>query len=150
MPAATVGSLPHGQGGTLRRQRLQRIAVNAAMVLGAACVIGSGAIHLHLWQEGYRYIGTIGPLFLAQAVGAFVLGSLIAMLRRVPFALLGVAFLLGTIAGFLISVTNGLFGFHDTTGAPWAAAALWVEGGGAALLLGAASWRHLLLRQARA
>lgn len=149
MPATTAGSPPHARAEAVPGRRLGRITVNVLMVAGAALVASSGAIHLHLWQQGYRYIATIGPLFLAQAVSGFVLGAAIAVLRRVPLALLGAAFLLATIGGFLISVNNGLFGFRDTTGAPWAVASLWVEGGGAVVLLVAASWRHLLVHHAK-
>ena len=41
----------------------------------AALLILIGYIHLHLWQEGYRQIATDGPLFLLDAVAAFVLAA---------------------------------------------------------------------------
>jgi len=44
-------------------------ATLAGIVIGAATVAVSAIIHLHLWLQGYKHIHTIGPLFLAQAVG---------------------------------------------------------------------------------
>src|ERR1700734_2990547 len=54
-----------------------------------------GWVHLHLWQEGYRRIPTIGPLFLAAAVSALVFG--VGLLGR-PSRLIGL-FGFGTVIG---------------------------------------------------
>ena len=43
-------------------------AVNVLALVGAALVVVSAIIHLHLWGQGYSAIAVIGPLFLAQGV----------------------------------------------------------------------------------
>jgi hypothetical protein len=44
-------------------------------LVGVGLLSAVGWIHLHLWQAGYRHIPTIGPLFLAAGVSAFVVGA---------------------------------------------------------------------------
>ena len=120
--------------------------VNGVFVLGAAGLVWAGWIHLHLYNEGYKNIATIGPLFLAQAVTSFVLAAGIVVLRRVWAALVGMAFVLSTIGGFIISVKVGLFGFQDSFTAGYAELALGVEIATSAVLLvaaGLALWRGL-------
>ncbi len=109
------------------------------LVLGAAAVAMSASSHLHLWLDGYSGIATIGPLFLLQAIGGFVLAASILLLRRPVLALAGAGYLLATMAGFLLSVNVGLFGFQDTWAAPLAMTAFAAEASGAVLLLAAAT-----------
>ena len=104
--------------------KYRRYAVNAAMVLGGALVAGSGAIHLHLWLTGYRDIHIIGPLFLAQAISAFVIAVALVVSRRTASALAGIALLAGTTGGLLLSSWYGLFGFHESLSAPFAGVSL--------------------------
>jgi plastocyanin len=100
----------------------------AAFVAGGLLIIWSSYIHFHLWQSlGYRHISTIGPLFLLQSIGGFLLGLFIIVARRVWAAALGVGFAVSTMAGFLISVEHGLFGFKDTWSAPFAHEAFALE-----------------------
>lgn len=55
--------------------------------LGAVGLLSwDGWAHLHLWQDGYRHIPTIGPLFLAGAVSALAVAAVL-LLR--PSRLLG-------------------------------------------------------------
>lgn len=81
-------------------------------------------IHFHLWDSGgYRHIHVIGPLFLANFVVGLVvaLGLLGAPRRLLPLVGLAASGLgAGTLAGLLISVNYGLFGFRDTLSAPFA------------------------------
>jgi hypothetical protein len=90
-------------------------------------LIASGAIHLHLWSSGYSQIATIGPLFLMQGIVSIVLGLAAAAFRRAWAMLIGFAMACGTIAGFLLSVNIGLFGFQDTWDAADAKTAFVVE-----------------------
>jgi plastocyanin len=100
----------------------------AAFVAGGLLVIWSSYIHFHLWQSlGYRHIATIGPLFLLQSIGGFLLGLVLIGARRVWAALLGAGFAVFTMVGFLISVERGLFGFKDTWSAPFAHEAFALE-----------------------
>jgi hypothetical protein len=126
--------------GAGRPTRPTGLAATAAFVVGGLLLIWTAYIHFHLWGEtdGYRSIPTIGVLFLLQSIGGLVLGLVVIVVRRVWAALAGVAFALATIGGFLITVTNGLFGFSDTWLAPFAQQAFAIEVAAAAVLTGAA------------
>ena len=92
----------------------------AALVLRLACaglLIWVGAIHLHLWSEGYRDIPTVGPLFLADAVGGFVLAAILLVWPRPVAGLLGAGFMASTLGGLIVSINFGLFGFRESSGA---------------------------------
>jgi hypothetical protein len=56
-----------------------------------------------------------------------VVGLLVIAVRRVWTALLGIGFAVSTIAGFLISVAHGLFGFKDSWDAPFGKQAFTIE-----------------------
>jgi hypothetical protein len=52
----------------------------ATLLLRLTCVTllaWIGAVHLHLWLEGYRQIPTDGPLFLLDAVAGLALAALL-------------------------------------------------------------------------
>src|SRR5437899_1995402 len=68
--AAPSGSMP------------RRAAVTLAIIVGAALVATTGAIHLHLWASRYRTIPTIGPLFLFQGVAGAVMAVALVAWRR--------------------------------------------------------------------
>ena len=99
----------------------------ALRVAGSGLLIATAAIHLDLYLTGYRTIPTIGWLFLLQVIAAFGLGlAVLAIPRRPAAALLasrlaaaaGAGFALATLAGYLLSVWTGLFGFKEVrTGA---------------------------------
>jgi hypothetical protein len=112
-----------------RSRRPLHLAATAAFVLGGALLIWSAFIHFHLWSEtdGYRTIPTIGPLFLLQSIAGLVIGIGVVVLRRLWAALIGIGFAISTIAGFLLSVAVGLFGFKDSWLAPFAKEAFTVE-----------------------
>lgn len=82
--------------------------------LTAAGVYLSAAVHLALWQQGYRGIAVIGPLFLLNAIGGFVLGTAIVVWRHWLFPLAGTGFAAVTLVAYWVSVTRGLFGLHET------------------------------------
>jgi len=106
----------------------------AMLVLGAALLMASAVIHLHLWAAGYRHIGTIGPLFFAQAAFGILLSLLVALVRRIFIALLGALFALGTIVGLLLASHGGLFGYRTTMSVPWATTSLAIEVGAVVFL----------------
>ena len=112
-----------------RSRRPLQLTTTAAFVLGGALLIWSASIHFHLWSEtdGYRTIPTIGPLFLLQSIAGLVIGIGIVAVRRLWAAVIGIGFALSTIAGFLLSVAVGLFGFKDSWLAPFAKEAFTVE-----------------------
>ena len=110
----------------------------AALVFRLACaglLVWVAAIHLHLWSEGYRHIPTIGPLFLADAVGGFVLAALLLMWPSPVAGLLGAGFMVSTLAGLILSINIGLFGFQESLGASFVVESILLESIGAAALL---------------
>jgi hypothetical protein len=112
-----------------RSRRPVDLGATAAFAVGGALLIWSAFIHFHLWSEtdGYRSIPTIGPLFLLQSITALVIGIGVVAIRRLWAAVIGIGFALTTIAGFLLSVAVGLFGFKDSWMAPYAKQAFTIE-----------------------
>ncbi len=88
-------------------------------VAGSGLLIGTAAIHLDLYLTGYRAIPTIGWLFLLQVIAGFGLGLAVLVIpRRLVVAsrlaaAAGAGFALATLAGYLLSVWIGLFGFKE-------------------------------------
>jgi hypothetical protein len=115
-----------GPGRSLRPVDL---GATAAFAVGGALLIWSAFIHFHLWSEtdGYRSIPTIGPLFLLQSITALIIGIGVVAIRRLWAAVIGIGFALTTIAGFLLSVAVGLFGFKDSWMAPYAKQSFTIE-----------------------
>ena len=83
-------------------------------LLGAAGVAAAGAIHFQLWDSSYNVISVIGPLFLLDALGSWVLAVLLVGLRFRVLAALGIAVELGAIGGLAVASTTGLFGFRES------------------------------------
>jgi hypothetical protein len=106
-------------------------------VLGALLLVAAGAIHLYLWSTGYDSIDWIGPLFLLNAIGAFVLAlAVLAAPRRLLFWPAGAGALLqiGTLGGLFLSSTVGLFGFVESSAASYYWDSVIVESGGFVVL----------------
>ncbi len=117
--------------------------VSLVIIVGAALLITSAAIHFHLWANGYRYKATIGPLFFVQGFFGVLLSLAIGLIRRVFVAVLGAVYATGTIAALLVSVHGGLFGYHSYMSAPWAETSVVIEAAAAVVLLmggGLAVW----------
>jgi hypothetical protein len=112
----------------------RRAAITLALVVGAALVATTAAIHLHLWTSGYRTIPTIGPLFLFQGVAGAVLVVALVAWRRLATVVAAAGFMIATIGGLLLSVYVGLFGFRDTLTAPFAGMSLAIDTAGAVVL----------------
>jgi hypothetical protein len=118
----------------------------AALVLRLVCaalLIWVAAIHLQLWTEGYRDIPTVGPLFLADAVGGFVLAAVLLVRPRPLVGLLGAGLMISTLGGLIISLNFGLFGFRESSGASFVIETIFLESVGALALLAwaGAVWR---------
>jgi hypothetical protein len=108
-------------------------------VVGAALLVATGWIHLHLWLDGYRTIDWIGPLFLASAVlsGLAALAVLLTPTRWLPWlALLAGLLEIGTLGGLVLSLTVGLFGFSESSAAPLVTPTIAVEAAGFLVLAG--------------
>jgi hypothetical protein len=99
--------------------RTPRTLVRAVRLLGGALLAAMAGIHLALWLDGFRDVPWIGPLFVANVVlGALAAGAvLLAPRRELPWvALLAGLLAIGTLAGLVLSLTVGLFGYHETSG----------------------------------
>lgn len=112
----------------------------AARAVAAGLVAATGAIHLYLYREGFSAVPTIGRLFLANFVVGVVLGLVVLLRGRVAWSLLGAGFCLATLAGFLISVHWGLFGYQETLSGAWQERAAVVEIAGAIACAVVAVW----------
>jgi hypothetical protein len=119
-----VELLTRGPG---RSRSLRDLVTDLVFAVGGLLLVWSAAIHYHLWDDGYRSIATIGPLFLLQSIAGLLIGLGVIVVRRLWAALAGIGFALATLAGFLISVVHGLFGFEETWLAPFAQQAFGLE-----------------------
>jgi hypothetical protein len=82
--------------------------------IDAGLLIVSGAIHLHLWDIAYRHVGTLDVLFPVQAAAA-IIAAIVLLVTRHILVVVGSALLMaGTIVGFILARTVGIFGFHLT------------------------------------
>jgi hypothetical protein len=127
--------IPGQQGSPARRA--------AALLLRLACValLGwIGYIHLHLWLEGYRYIPTNGPLFLLDAIAGYGVAAALLVWPAPLIGLLAIGYTAGTLGALLISLTVGLFGFHESIHASYVTLSLLIE---AITVLALASWTVL-------
>lgn len=106
----------------------------AAALAGAALIVTTAVIHLHLWLTGYRHVPRLGLLFLAQAITGLVLGPMIGVTRRPLLLLAGAGFMAASAVGLILSATVGFVGIHDGLDVPWATPSLTVEIAGFLLL----------------
>jgi hypothetical protein len=116
------------------------------LVAAALSMVGSGLIHLYLWHTAYRHVATLGPLFLVQAVACIVLAVALAAIRRGVVVVAAIALMAGTIIGFILVTTVGLFGFTLHLISGWADLALATESAviALALIAGVTLWRSHL------
>jgi uncharacterized membrane protein YidH (DUF202 family) len=93
----------------------------------AALLVLIGYIHLHLWQEGYREIQIDGPLFLADALAAFVFAGALLVWARPVVGVLAAGFAAATLGALLISLSAGLFGFQESIQASFVVESIVIE-----------------------
>jgi hypothetical protein len=114
---------------TKSRQSVARgqLPVLALCIIDAALLVTSGLIHLHFWNIAYRHVPTLGPLFLVQVVATLLTAIALVATRRL--IVVAAAFLLmgGTIVGFILVRTVGLFNFKLNFTSGLAATVLVVE-----------------------
>jgi hypothetical protein len=101
--------------------------VTLLILIGAALIVTTAAIHLHLWLSGYRHVPRLGLLFLAQAITGLVGGPLLAVFRRLLAVLAAAGYLASSAGGLILSATVGFVGIHDGLNVPWASTSLGVE-----------------------
>jgi hypothetical protein len=113
-------------GTPVARYRNDVVALGA-VAAAAVLMVCSALIHIHLWDIAYRNVATLGPLFLVQAVAALVLAVVLVVTRVVVVALACMALMLGTLIGFVLAASVGIFGFTLTVVTGWAYEALLAE-----------------------
>jgi len=119
--------------------RQHSAAVIGLCVIQAGLLVTSGFIHLHLEQTAYRHVKTIGPLFLVQFVSCLVLALAVLVTRHVLALVASVLLAAGTIVGFVLARTVGIFNFKLPYSTTLANQVLGVEI--AAIVIGSlASW----------
>jgi hypothetical protein len=74
-----------------------------------------GIVHLHLWQDGYRTLPTIGPLFIVAVVAAGIIALFTSVQLNWVTASAAACFASGTLAANLASLLlpRGLFEFKE-------------------------------------
>jgi hypothetical protein len=134
---------------------MARVAITAAILVGAALAVYSGYIHLYLWGRQpfpYKDVPTIGPLFLLQGIVAILIGVLVAISRRLFAVLIGAGLMVVSVAALVYDVEVGMFGFKDSLSVPYAKSTLYEEILGAVVLLiaaGVLAWPAVTGRSAR-
>jgi heme/copper-type cytochrome/quinol oxidase subunit 4 len=108
-------------------------------LVDAALMVISGFIHLHLERGPYHEVKTINWLFIVQFISCLVAAAALLVTRHFIVAAGGVALMGGTIVGFILARTSGIFGFHLTFSTTLANEALVVEAV-AVVLLAVTSW----------
>ena len=110
----------------------------------AGLLVASGLIHLHLWDIAYRSVGTLDVLFLVQTALCLLTALALLITRHVLVALGAAALMAGTMVGFVLARTVGIFGFKLTFSSGLAWTVLTVEAAGVIFLLLTASllWRQ--------
>ncbi len=81
--------------------------------LGAVLILVGGVVHLSLYQAGYQSIPKIGPLFLFNVAVSVVIAVALVVRPLGAFAVAGLLFSIGTLAGFVLSRTTGILGFRE-------------------------------------
>lgn len=84
-----------------------------ARSLAAALLFVGGIVHFDLWNDGYRHIPKIGPLFMANFVGSIALAAAVLASRRAIVAWVGITFAAGSLVALVLSRTVGVFGFSE-------------------------------------
>jgi len=104
-----------------------RGALSVTLVLCAAPLWVSSGVHFYLYDIAYRYVGTLDWLFLVQASSAAAVGLALVIVHRGAVALAALGLMAGTILGFVLVLTVGLFGFTLTFISGWAIVTLVAE-----------------------
>jgi len=100
----------------------------------AGLLVASGLIHLHLWDIAYRHVKTLDVLFLVQVAACLVAAVALLAFRRLIVVLGAAALMAGTMVGFVLARTVGIFGFHLTFSSGLAYTVLVIEAAGVILL----------------
>jgi hypothetical protein len=112
------------------RQRRNLFVIALVLQLASVGLLAwIGYIHWVLWQappggQGYKFIPTDGPFFLVDAIAGVVLAVALLVWPRPLVGLLSAGFVASTILALVISLTVGLFRFHEGISAHYVVLAL--------------------------
>ncbi len=109
------------------------------LVSDAGLLVASGLIHLRLWQIAYRDVPTLKVLFLVQVAAAILAALVLLVTRQLIVVIASAALMAGTIVGFMLARTVGIFGFHLTYSSGLAYVVLVIEAV-AVLMLALTAW----------
>jgi hypothetical protein len=124
-----------------------QLAVWVLCIIDAGLLVASGLIHLHFWDIAYRHVKTLDQLFLVQVIAAFVIAVALVATRRLIVVAAAFLLMAGTIVGFIVVRTHGLFGFKLGFTSGLAATVLVIESA-AVVLTAVTAW--VMTRGARA
>jgi hypothetical protein len=93
----------------------------------AGLLVASGLIHLHLWDIAYRHVKTLDVLFLVQVIACLLLALTLLITRHLLAVAASWLLMAGTIVGFILARTVGIFGFKLTFSSGLANTVLIVE-----------------------
>jgi hypothetical protein len=103
-------------------------------IVDAVLLVVSGLIHLHYARGPYRHVHTLNWLFVVQFVSCLVAAVVLLVVRHAVVAAGGAALMAGTIVGFILARTRGIFGFKLGFSSSLANEALVVEAVGVVLM----------------
>ena len=92
-----------------------------------------------LWDIAYRHVKTLDVLFLVQVALCLLAAIAVLAFRRLIVVLAAAVLMAGTIVGFVLARTVGIFGFHLTFSSGLAYTVLLIEAA-AVILLGITAW----------
>jgi hypothetical protein len=102
-------------------------AVRVLCAMAAVLLVVSGIIHLRLWFQAYRHVHILDALFLVQVAAAWVVAIALIVARHLLVVVAALALMAGTIIGFIMARTVGIFGFKDPSSTGEAILVLVVE-----------------------
>jgi hypothetical protein len=113
----------------------------AVRLVGAGLLGATAGIHADLYNEGYKTIPKIGPMFLALVIGASILCLVVGFgpqrILRLA-ALAGAGLEAATVIGLFVFTHHEIFNFMETTQAPHYWTSVVVEVAGTVILGGLA------------
>jgi hypothetical protein len=82
----------------------------------AHAILAAGAVHLYLFAgpDAFRDIPVIGPLFLLNGIAAAATGLALLVTDASVVTFVGIGYCVATLAAFVVSATNGLFGWTES------------------------------------
>ena len=133
----------------MRTTLTSRPRLPVALPLAAAGLLAAGGwFHWCLYRHGYRYIPTIGPLFMLNALSSLAVAVLVAVRRELLVRVAGVILAGTSLAAFVASRTVGLLAFRERglQPAPQAPLVLAVEVLALVVLAASYRWDRALAR----